>query len=277
MNASDRLAPVLFVSHGAPTFALEPGALGPRLRALGQQLDGVRAVLVVSPHWQTRGVQVMTGTQPETVHDFGGFPSVLYTLRYPAAGHPQLATEAARLLALAGWRVGFDARRGLDHGAWVPLLHLLPNADLPVFQVSMPVDLDATGALQLGRALAGLRAQGVMILASGSMTHNLQELDQPGAAATDYVVEFTHWVRQVVTAHDAERLVNYRKLAPHAQRAHPTEEHFLPLLVAVGASSGGEAVQVVDGGITYGVVSMESYAWGAVIDLQKPKMPDFIR
>jgi 4,5-DOPA dioxygenase extradiol len=277
MNASDRLAPVLFVSHGAPTFALESGALGPRLRALGQQLDGVRAVLVVSPHWQTRGVQVMTGTQPETVHDFGGFPAVLYTLRYPAAGHPQLATEAARLLAQAGWRVGFDARRGLDHGAWVPLLHLLPNANLPVFQVSMPVDLDATGALQLGRALASLRAQGVMILASGSMTHNLHELDQPGAAVADYVVEFTHWVRQVVTTHDTERLVNYRKLAPHAQRAHPTEEHFLPLLVAVGASSDGEVMQVVDGGVTYGVVSMESYAWGALTDLQKSKMPDFIK
>ncbi|MBK9574038.1 MAG: dioxygenase [Rhodoferax sp.] len=277
MNAPIKLAPVLFVSHGAPTFALEPGTLGPRLRALGQQLDGVRAVLVVSPHWQTRGVQVMTGTQPETVHDFGGFPSVLYTLRYPAAGHPQLAAEAARLLAQAGWSVGLDARRGLDHGAWVPLLHLLPNADLPVFQVSMPVDLDAAGALQLGRALASLRAQGVMILASGSMTHNLYELGQSGAVAADYAVEFTHWVRQVVTAHDTERLVNYRKLAPHAQRAHPTEEHFLPLLVAVGASSGGEAVQVVDGGVTYGVVSMESYAWGAVTNLQKPKMPDFIR
>ncbi|MBK9238294.1 MAG: dioxygenase [Rhodoferax sp.] len=277
MNASDRLAPVLFVSHGAPTFALEPGTLGRCLRAFGEQLTGIRAVLVVSPHWQTSGVQVMTGRQPETVHDFGGFPSVLYTLRYPAAGHPQLAAEAGRLLEQAGLSVGFDARRGLDHGAWVPLLHLLPNADLPVFQVSMPVDLDATGALQLGRALASLRAQGVMILASGSMTHNLHELDQTGAAAADYVVEFTHWVRQVVTAHDTERLVNYRKLAPHAQRAHPTEEHFLPLLVAVGATSGGEMMQVVDGGVTYGVVSMESYAWGAVTSIQKPKMPDFIR
>lgn len=268
MNAPIKLAPVLFVSHGAPTFALEPGTLGPRLRALGQQLDGVRAVLVVSPHWQTRGVQVMTGTQPETVHDFGGFPSVLYTLRYPAAGHPQLAVEAARLLAQAGWSVGVDARRGLDHGAWVPLLHLLPDADLPVFQVSMPVDLDAAAALQLGRALAGLRAQGVMILASGSMTHNLYEIGPSGAAAVDYVVEFTHWVRLTVTAGDTESLVKYRKLAPHAQRAHPTEEHFLPLLVAMGASSGGDAAQVVDRGVTYGVVSMESYAWGAVTNLQ---------
>ncbi len=146
-------APTLFISHGAPTFALEPGLLGPALNTLGQQLSGaktVKAVLVVSPHWQTRDVTVMTSPAPETVHDFGGFPAALYDLQYPVAGHPQLAAEVSRLLTEAGWTVGVDARRGLDHGAWVPLRHLLPKADIPVFQVSMPMDLDTVSAYNLG-------------------------------------------------------------------------------------------------------------------------------
>ena len=121
-------APVFFISHGAPTFALEPGVLGPHLRTLGTQLSGVTAVLVVSPHWQTRDVRVMTTTAPQTVHDFGGFASKLYELQYPALGHPQLAAETGRLLTDAGYALDFDERRGLDHGAWVPLFHLLPDA-----------------------------------------------------------------------------------------------------------------------------------------------------
>ncbi|MDO8769677.1 MAG: class III extradiol ring-cleavage dioxygenase [Burkholderiaceae bacterium] len=258
-------APTLFISHGAPTFALEPGLLGPALNTLGQQLSGaktVKAVLVVSPHWQTRDVKVMTSPAPETVHDFGGFPSALYDLQYPVAGHPQLAAEVSRLLSQAGWTVGVDERRGLDHGAWVPLRHLLPKADIPVFQVSMPMGLDAASAFNLGKALAPIRESGVMIVASGSMTHNLYEFRHSGAAQQDYAIEFTHWIRQAVSTHDIEGLLDYRQRAPHAQRAHPTEEHFLPLLVALGARSDDEAAQVIDGGVTNGVLSMESYAWG---------------
>lgn len=263
MTTPARKAPVFFISHGAPTFAIEPGVLGPSLGALGKRLSGVKAVLVVSPHWQTRDVKVMTTPVPETVHDFGGFPSALYDLHYPAAGQPQLATEAGRVLAQAGWAVSADQRRGLDHGAWVPLMHLLPNADVPVFQVSMPHNLTTASALQLGQALAPLREQGVMIVASGSMTHNLYEFRQSGAASEAYAVEFTHWVRQAVTGNATQAVVDYRQLAPHAQRAHPTEEHFLPLLVAMGAHGSDEATHVVDsGGVAHGVLSMESYAWG---------------
>ena len=258
-------APALFISHGAPTFALEPGLLGPALNILGQQLSGaktVKAVLVVSPHWQTRDVTVMTTPVPETVHDFGGFPAALYDLQYPVAGHPQLAAEVSRLLSQAGWAVGVDERRGLDHGAWVPLRHLLPNAGIPVFQVSMPMDLDTVSAFALGKALAPIRESGVMIVASGSMTHNLYEFRHSGAVEQDYAVEFTHWIRQAVTSHNIEGLLDYRQRAPHAERAHPTEEHFLPLLVALGARSDGEATKIIDGGVTNGVLSMESYAWG---------------
>lgn len=262
MTTQTSLAPVFFISHGAPTFALEPGQLGPQLTTLGRQLGSIHAVLVVSPHWQTRDVQVMTTALPETVHDFGGFARALYELRYPATGHPELARLTADALQQAGWQVSLEASRGLDHGAWVPLRHLLPSAQVPVFQVSMPHSLTTAQALALGQALAPLRSQGVMIVASGSMTHNLQEYRQGNVPAADYTVQFTHWIRQAVSANDAQSLVDYARLAPHAQRAHPTEEHYLPLLVAMGAHAADEAFQLIDGGITNGILSMESYAWG---------------
>lgn len=262
MNTTLQRAPVFFISHGAPTFALEPGQLGANLRALGQQLTGVKAVLVVSPHWQTRALQVLTTPKPETVHDFGGFPAALYQLQYPAPGQPALALEALQLLTQAGWSVTADAHRGLDHGAWVPLWHLLPQATVPVFQVSMPHRLDTAGALALGRALAPLRDQGVLIVGSGSLTHNLYDLQPPAAPAVAYAVEFAHWMRQAVSRADVAALLDYRRLAPHAERAHPTEEHLLPLLVALGASHELEAAQVIAGDITCGVLSMESYVWG---------------
>jgi 4,5-DOPA dioxygenase extradiol len=259
------VTPLLFISHGAPTFAIEPGLLGPQLQALGAQLQGVRAVLVVSPHWQTRGVAVSTAVEPETIHDFGGFPARLYDLHYPAAGAPEVAEQAAALLTAAGFATR-TVERGLDHGAWVPLYHLLPQAQWPVFQVSMPYDLNTEQALQLGRALAPLRAQGVLIVTSGSMTHNLREFRQgsqpaaqPGAG---YVLEFSQWVRRAVLANAVAPMRRYRTEAPHAERAHPSEEHFLPLLVALGAQAEGETACLIDGGIEHGMLSMDSFVWG---------------
>lgn len=258
---SSSVAPTLFISHGSPTFALEPGLLGPQLQALGAKLPPLKAVLVVSPHWQTRGLKVMTTSTPETMHDFGGFPAELYTLSYPAPGAPDLAREAARLLTAAGLKPELDEQRGLDHGAWVPLLYLLPQARTPVFQVSMPLSLTTADALQLGRALAPLREQGVLIIGSGSMTHNLGEFRGPSSTVADYVLAFEAWVRQAVLANNLDAMVNYRSLAPDAQRAHPTEEHFLPLLVALGAQRSGDKVQSLDGGVTYGMLSMDSFMW----------------
>jgi 4,5-DOPA dioxygenase extradiol len=261
--------PVLFISHGAPTFAIEPGRAGPQLTELGRTLPHAKAVLVVSPHWMTpREVRVTTSAQPDTIHDFGGFPRALYELQYPVAGHPALAARTAELLNEAGFPTRLDPQRGLDHGAWVPLRHLLPDAHVPVFQVSLPHPLDPAGALALGRALAALRDEGVLIVGSGSMTHNLNEFrGHGGGDAPPYVAEFTRWVRgavQAATQHgNVQPLIDYRSLAPHALRAHPSDEHFLPLLVAVGAASAGEPLQVIDGGITYGALSMESYAIGA--------------
>jgi 4,5-DOPA dioxygenase extradiol len=256
-------APALFVSHGAPTFALEPGLLGPKLAQLGGRLSGLQAVLVASAHWQSAAdVQVMKTAAPETIHDFGGFPPALYRLQYPAPGAPALASEAGALLRAAGFSVSFDEHRGIDHGVWVPLLYLLPQAPVPVFQVSLPLDLDAPKALKLGNALAPLRERGVLVLGSGSLTHNLREIGASDPKSTKYALEFTEWVRRHVRDRDMESLADYRRLAPHAQRAHPTEEHFLPLLIALGASEETDRIEVLEGGMTYGVLSMESYVFG---------------
>jgi 4,5-DOPA dioxygenase extradiol len=256
-----RKAPALFVSHGAPTFALEPGLLGPRLQQVGERLQDLAAVVVVSAHWQTPGVQVMRTAAPATIYDFGGFPPALYQIKYPAPGSPALANDTAALLKTAGFDVGFDDNRGIDHGVWVPMLYLLPAARIPVFQVSLPFDFDASRALQLGQALAPLRARGMLVMGSGSLTHNLREIGQTDPNSTAYANEFTAWIRERVKRRDVRALEDYRHSAPHAQRAHPTEEHFLPLLVALGASDDADGVEVIDGGMTYGVLSMESYVW----------------
>jgi 4,5-DOPA dioxygenase extradiol len=260
-------APALFVSHGAPTLALEPGVLGPKLSALGEHLSNLSAVLVVSAHWQTaRGqtarVGVMRTAAPETVHDFGGFPPALYQLQYRAPGAPEMAEQAGALLEQAGFPVEFDDRRGIDHGVWVPLRYLLPRAEVPVFQVSLPFGIDARGAARLGEALAPLRERGIVIMGSGSLTHNLGEIEPPGSGPESYALEFAAWVRRRVQQRDLASLMDYRRLAPHAVRAHPTEEHFVPLLVATGAADGADSVTVVEGGTTYGVLSMECYAFG---------------
>jgi 4,5-DOPA dioxygenase extradiol len=205
----------------------------------------------------------MTRLTPAILYDFGGFAAELYQLEYPAAGAPALALQAGQLLTAHGFRVSEDSERGLDHGAWVPMLHLFPDARLPVFQVSMPYDLDTAGAWRLGSALGPLRDHGVLIVGSGSLTHNLYEVRQNGPDIAPYAREFTGWVREAVLTRDTDRLIRYRRMAPHAERAHPTEEHFLPLLVAAGAGTAGDATpEVIEGDMTYGVLSMESYAWG---------------
>lgn len=255
--------PVLFVSHGAPTFALEPGRAGALLRELGARLPRPRAVVVVSPHWPSLGFAVGAHPQPPTLHDFGGFPPALYALQYPAPGEPQLAARIIELLAQAGEEAALDPQRGFDHGAWVPLRHLYPQAEVPVVQLSMPRRLDAVAAWRLGETLAPLRDEGVLILGSGSLTHNLMEFfDRDEGAAAGYAREFVDWVRAALTAGDRDALLDWRARAPHAVRAHPTTEHFLPLLVAAGAAGATNAVEVLDGGIDHGVLSMESYVFG---------------
>jgi 4,5-DOPA dioxygenase extradiol len=246
-------------------FALEPGLLGPNLQQLGRALSELTAIVVVSPHWQTDGVHVSATATPATIHDFGGFPPALYALQYTPAGMPALASDVQALLTDAGFPARLDARRGLDHGAWVPLRYIRPDADVPVLQVSMPHDLDPAGAWRLGQALAPLRDRGVLVVGSGSLTHNLYEFRQH-IRDPEYAQAFASWIADAVARHDTASLLGYRELAPFGQRAHPTEEHFLPLLVALGASSADERHQLVPGGMTHGVLSMDSFGFGLPVD-----------
>lgn len=256
-------APAIFVSHGSPMLAVEPGALGIKLAELGKHWDQVRGIVVVSPHWQTKVLKVGSHLQPETIHDFGGFPNVLNTLHYPAPGSQVLAQQILQALISSGIQAELDAEHGLDHGVWVPLLHLRPQADIPVVPVSLPEDATPETALALGRALGSIRDTGIAIIGSGSMTHNLNEFR--GADVTQpqaYVEEFTNWIRSHTETRDIKAMIHYRTQAPHAIRAHPTDEHFLPLFVALGASTEQDSMHVLDTEIRYGMLSMESYAWG---------------
>lgn len=254
--------PSLFISHGSPMFAIEPGVLGPKLGALGQDLPTPRAVLVMSPHWMTRGLAVGSARMPDTIHDFGGFPRALYQLDYPAPGAPDLAAEVMALLNQANIGVVDDDTRGRDHGAWVPMMHLYPNARIPVIQLSQPSTPSALALLELGRAVAPLRERGVLIVGSGSLTHNLYDIGI-GPAGGAYARAFAEWVADTLAAGDLAALLDYRSACPDARRAHPTDEHFLPLFFAMGAA--GEdwtRVQRIEGGITNDVLSMDSFVFG---------------
>jgi len=258
--------PTLFISHGAPTFAIEPGLAGAALTALGKTLPRPQAVLVVSPHWMTREPRVATSAAPQTVHDFGGFSPALYQLQYPAPGHPALAQRAIDVLNAAGWAAEADTQWGLDHGAWVPLMHLFPAADVPVFQVSLPARLDGERAYVFGQALAPLAQEGVLIVGSGSLTHNLQEVRMGAAEGEGYAREFADWIAQALQSHDPARVRRAMDLAPHAQRAHPSAEHLWPLMVAAGAAGAEADVTRIEGGIQHSVLSMDAYLLGAKPD-----------
>lgn len=255
-------APTCFISHGAPSFAIEQDELSDYLANLGQSLNNVKAILVVSPHWQTKKLEVMTTAKPATIHDFYGFPEELYSLQYPAAGSPSLAKKVIDLLAQHGIHSTENSSQGYDHGAWVPLIHLLPKHQLPVFQVSLPVNFNPQITLDLGKALKSIRDDGVMIIGSGGLTHNLYELKTKESKPEDYILDFVSWMDDKVTSRDFEQLVNYRILAPYSKRAHPTDEHLLPLYLALGASDENEELKIVENEIYYGILSTKSYFWG---------------
>ena len=205
--------------------------------------------------------RVTTSVSPPTLHDFGGFPPALYGLNYPAPGHPALAERAIEVLRAADWAAEADPQRGLDHGAWVPLRYLFPQADVPVVQVSLPTQLDGARAYAFGQTLAPLADDGVLIIGSGSLTHNLYEVrfDAPEANGAAYARRFAAWIRETLANHDHQRLQQTMSLAPEALRAHPTPEHLWPLLVAAGAAGADASVEHIEGGITHGVLAMDAF------------------
>lgn len=258
--------PVLFVSHGAPTLPLEPGETGAAWRKLGEQLPRPSAILVISAHWETRVPTVSRALQPETIHDFSGFPAELYKLQYPAPGAPALAQDVAVALHKSDIQVEMDDTRGLDHGAWVPLSLMYPQADIPVTQLSLQPDKDAAWHIALGRALRPLREQGVLIVGSGSITHNLRAIFKHprGEAVPGWMTEFCDWMAQQIKAGDLETLSAYRTLAPHAVQNHPTDEHLLPLFVALGAADKIAGAQRLNHVMTYGILAMDAWLFDFV-------------
>jgi len=253
--------PTLFVSHGAPTVAIEPGVTGQAWQKLGRELPRPSAILVISAHWESAEPAVSTAAHPETIHDFYGFPDEMYRLRYPAPGAPALAQQVVGLLGQAGIPVSVDAQRGLDHGSWVPLMQMYSEADIPVTQLSLQPDQDPAWHIALGRALRPLREQNVLIIGSGSITHNLRALRShpPGAAVPGWVTEFCDWVDEKIIAGDIESLSAYRTLAPHAVQNHPTDEHLLPLFVALGAAGEISKAKRLNSVMTYGMLAMDMW------------------
>ena len=256
--------PTLFLSHGSPMHSIEPGATGSAWAELGKALGKPAAVLIASAHWETDVPMVTGNPRPETIHDFGGFPEALYEIRYPAPGSPDLAVRAVALLKRAGMAGGIDGCRGLDHGAWVPLRWMYPDADVPVVQLAVQPGRGTAHHVELGRALAPLRDENVLIVGSGHVTHNLrdwmQQRQRPQAQA--YARDFAAWLKDALERGDTDALVRYRELAPGAVRAHPTDEHFLPLFVAWGAAGARGPVERVVEGLESGVLSMDSYLFG---------------
>ena len=257
--------PALFISHGAPTLAIEPSPTRAFLADLGASLlTGAarpRAILAATAHWLTERPTLSAAVAPTTIHDFGGFPAALYRLRYAAPGQPALAAEAAALLRGAGFDADLDGARGFDHGTWVPLWVMAPDAIIPVVQLSIQPDAGPAHALAVGRALRTLRDDGVLILASGAATHSLGDYftTPPGAAEPLWVGGFAEWLRQAVESGDQEKLLAYRAEAPSAARHHPTEEHLLPLYVALGAGTPGIAGRRIHAATDNAVLRMDAY------------------
>ncbi|MDM8347903.1 class III extradiol ring-cleavage dioxygenase [Pseudomonas sp. sp1636] len=254
------MLPSLFISHGSPMLALEPGASGPALTRLAAELPRPRAILVVSAHWESTALRVTGAAQPETWHDFGGFPAALYQVQYPAPGHPQLAAQIVQVLDAAGLPAQLDPERPFDHGAWVPLSLMYPAADIPLVQLSLPSRQGAELQTRIGRALAGLRGQGVLLIGSGSITHNLGELDwHAGPEVIEpWAQGFRDWMVARLAADDETALHDYRQRAPAAVRNHPSDEHLLPLFFARGA---GGQFKVEHSGFTHGALGMDIYSF----------------
>jgi len=259
----DRL-PALFVSHGAPTLILEDIPARAFLQDLGRQYRHAGSVLCISAHWNLPGIQVNSVGRPETIHDFYGFPQELYDIRYPAHGSPALAENVVRLLAGRGIPCGIDGSRGLDHGAWVPLKLMFPSADIPVVQLSIQRSLDPAFHVTLGAALESIRDEGVLILGSGGAVHPLGDPTASlgvGAATEPWAVGFNDWLTDAVTRGDRDRLIGYRVQAPHAERAHPYPDHYMPLLVALGAAGAGARGTVIHHSWDLGDLGMDAFAF----------------
>jgi 4,5-DOPA dioxygenase extradiol len=259
------MQPTLFLSHGSPMTALTNSPARDFLAGLGAALaDRPKAILVISAHWETERPTLNAVPQNVTIHDFYGFPKALSRLLYEPPGAPDLAVQIAKTLRDAGFDAAIDTSRGLDHGAWIPLLLAYPEADIPVLQLSVQTHLGPEHHYRMGAALAELREAGVLILGSGSFTHDLrrfrggQALDAP---ETPDITAFSDWMDRRLRENDVPVLLDYRDQAPFAAQEHPTEEHLLPLYVALGAAQPDGRVVKLHQSVEFGFLRMDSYAF----------------
>jgi 4,5-DOPA dioxygenase extradiol len=259
------MLPAIFVSHGSPMLAIEPADARDFLTRLPEILpERPKAILVISAHWERLRPAVNAPPRNETIHDFGGFPQALFALQYPAPPAADLARRVAELLGANGMPTDIDTHRGLDHGAWVPLIVAWPDADIPVLQLSVQTRLGPAHHFRLGQILAPLREEGVLILGSGSFTHDLSSFRTSGgridAPEQDWVHVFAEWMSSALKERRIDDLLNYRTRAPEAAHNHPTEEHLLPLYVALGA--GADRISHLHQSTTYGILRMDAFAFG---------------
>ncbi len=256
--------PTMFVSHGAPTLAIDDSPAHRFLSTCGESLGRPKAILVLSAHFEAPTATVTASASPDIIYDFWGFPDALYDITYPAPGDPALAHRISGLVSAAGIPTRLDEKRGLDHGAWIPLSLMYPDAGVPVVQLSIDARKGAAYHFNLGELLSPLREEGVLIIGSGGVTHNLPHaLSAPqDAPMADWAITFREWAAEAVESDRRDDLADYRAIAPDAARNHPTEEHFLPLLCAMGATGPGEQGRRVHASDAYGALAMDAYLFG---------------
>lgn len=249
--------PGLFISHGSPMLAIDPEQVGPALQRLSINLPKPLAIVVMSAHWESQALEVSTATRPETWHDFRGFPAVLYQLHYHAPGDPQLAEEILSLLATAGFTAHANSTRPRDHGVWMPLLHMYPDATIPVIEISLPLSMSAEEIFQIGQTLAPLRERQILLIGSGSITHNLAELNWHGdlSDVPNWASTFRNEVVSKLSHDSYDEVLDWQQL-PYIQRNHPTLEHLAPLFFAMGT---GPRFSLVHSSFSMGALGMDIY------------------
>ena len=260
----ENLRNAIFVPHGAPTFALDSGEAGLAMSQLTDLLAKPRAIIVVSPHWDTAVPTVSTATQLETIYDFFGFPEALYRIKYPATGYPEGAQEVVKALQKRFKQVATDPARGLDHGAWTPLRQMFPDADIPIIAVSIQSHAGTAHALTMGEALEELTHQGYLVIGSGNITHTLGDYRMAamqGGHTPEYVQTFADWVQVQMVDKNVQHLIDYRLHSKEGVRSHPAEDHLLPLFVALGAAGKDATAKAFYRGISSYVIAMDGYTF----------------
>ena len=252
--------PTVFISHGPPTLLLENIPAREFLKDLGKTYRNINAVLCISAHWMTSKPTVNAIQENATIHDFYGFPPELYQVEYPALGSPELAQRTADLINNNGFACEIDYTRGLDHGAWVPAMLMFPNLDVPVLQLSIQQHMDPEAHNELGKAIESLRHEGVLILGSGGAVHPLGYVPlRPGAKTDQWAYDFDSWLTKSVTQGDYSALINYSKVAPYPERAHPYPDHYMPLITTMGAAGEGAKGEVIHNSWFWGDMGMGAY------------------